>query len=118
MAMAGQRRVRGSAGGTAAGARRSRADAAEEPDPLQGDWGEPASPAELARMDARYRRIMGHDVAAEMDRLIDEGIERDTDRIIDRIIDNNIAKMGDRDAHARLLGTLTQAWLQPYSELR
>ncbi len=129
MAMADPQRKRGGAGGDAADGMGVQADAKPGLDLLAGDFGEVLSPAELARGFARYRRLVGHDVAAdtgkteggagEADRdagaeafdedraeriaaLIDEGIKE--------YINEGIKERIDEDTNVHLPRILALAW--------
>ena len=75
MAMADRERTR--AGRTRRRTRRrtrTRGGGSEsKPDAPRAGLADPVSPDELARMDAWYRRVIGPEAAAEMDRTMDEG---------------------------------------------
>ena len=71
MAMADQERTR--VGRTRRRTRTRGGGSESEPDTPRAGLAAPVSPDELARMDAWYRRVIGPEAAAEMDRTMDEG---------------------------------------------
>ena len=129
MAMADPQRKRGGAGGEAADGLGVQADAKQGLDLLAGDFGEVLSPAELARGFARYRRLMGRDVAADTGKTAggagaadrDAGAEAfDEDRaeriaaLIDEgvkeYINEGIKERIDEDTNVHLPRILALAW--------
>ena len=137
MAMADPQRKRGGAGGEAADGLGVQADAKPGLDLLAGDFGEVLSPAELARGFARYRRLMGHDVAADTGKteggggaadrdagaeafdedraeriaaLIDEGVKEYINEGINESINEGIRERIDEDTNVHLPRILALAW--------
>ena len=122
MAMADPQRKRGGAGGDAADGMGVQADAKPGLDLLAGDFGEVLSPAELARGFARYRRLMGHDMAADagkteggagaeaFDEDRAERIAALVDEIVNESIDEGIKERIEEDTHVYLPRILALAW--------
>ena len=135
------RRARAGAGAAAA----ANAMIDSEPDAPRAGLADPVSPDELARMDAWYRRVIGPEAAAEMDRTMDEGeraawiskngsmCESICESILESISESihegireriqedaqeNLREMTDYAINVGIPRMLVRAWADPHAALR